>query len=382
MSNNSKYSVLSPEGFSNFHGLKETEHNQYLELHFSHENENEDIVLKCSMDHRIKSSAGVFFKAKDLYFGFVAEGDFVLIDIVHKREKILMYDLLGVEKKSEYYTNGLVSHNCSFLGSAHTLIGSKYITMMAPKVPLHYKDKLAIYDFPQQDHQYIITVDTSRGKGIDYSAFSVIDITEYPYRQVAVFRDNEISPSLYPDIIARVAMNYNNAFLLIENNDAGGQVVSLLHYDIEYENIISPSTVDPEMGIKMTKSVKRIGCFAFKDLIENGKLIINDINTIEEISTFVRKKDSYEAEDGMHDDIVMGFVLFGWLTSSKIFEEISDHSLRSKMIEERLKKMEEDMLPPFFIDDGINSDPFENADLFVEPEDRMGFEYAGGGENR
>lgn len=372
MSNNKQF-VLTPGGFSKFHGLKETEHEEYLELHFTHENEDEPIILKCSMNHKIKSSKGSFFKAQDLYFDFIADGGFVLIDIIHKKEKILMYDLLEVEKKAEYFTNGLVSHNCSFLGSAHTLIGSKYISLMTPKVPLHYKDKLAIYEFPQQDRQYIIAVDTSRGKGIDYSAFSVIDITEYPYRQVAVFRDNEISPSLYPDIITRVAMNYNNAYLLIENNDAGGQVASLLHQDIEYENIISESTVDPEMGIKMTKSVKRIGCFAFKDLIENGKLIINDINTIEEISTFVRKKESFQAEEGSHDDIVMGLVLFGWLTTSQIFLQISDLSLRAKMIEERLKKMEEDMLPPFFMDDGINVDPFENVDFFEV--EKKGFQY-------
>lgn len=247
----------------------------------------------------------------------------------------------------------------SFLGSSQTLIGTRYITQMAPQSPVHSRDGLTIYKFPEPDHVYIMTVDTSKGKGIDRSAFSIIDVTQYPYDQVGRFMASDITPNLYPDIIYRIGRQYNDAWLLVENNDVGSVVANILHYDLEYENIVSLSTIKPEIGIMMDKKIKRIGCANFKDLVEDGNLIINDMETIEEISTFVRDKDTFNAEEGMHDDIVAGLVLFGWFSNHEMFHDITDKNLRAKLIEARLKALEEDMMPPFFFDDGIENDAVE-----------------------
>jgi len=205
-------------------------------------------------------------------------------------------------------------------------------------------------------------------------AFIVFDITEYPYRAVGKYRSKDISPLIYPNVIYDTAKKYNDAFVMIEVNDIGEQVSNILHQDLEYENMLS--TVykagsqhisagfagRQQMGVRTTKSVKRIGCSTLKDMIEQDKLIIEDYDYIFELSNFVSRKESYEAEEGMHDDLVMCSVLFAWLVRQEYFKDITDDDLRQGLFEENQKMIEEDVLPFGFVDDGHEEDGIINID--------------------
>ena len=262
-----------------------------------------------------------------------------------------------------------------FLGSAHTLISATKLRQLAFTTPNRNNYGVDIYELPQPKHNYAITVDTSDGVGLDFCAFSVIDISEVPYRHVAKFYDNKISPNMLPDIIFRTGEFYNKAYVLIETNDGNGlQVAQTLHSDLEYDNVLTTTTKGRAgqsisggfagrlgLGIKMTKQVKRIGCTALKDLIEYDKLILRDFDTIRELSNFVRVKDTFKAEEGDHDDLSMTLVLFAWLTRQPYFRELTDTDARGKIAQERMENIENDMLPAGFYDDG-QEDDFENLE--------------------
>lgn len=245
--------------------------------------------------------------------------------------------------------------NCSFLGSQNTLITPNKLGQLAPRVPISEQNSLSIINHPEQGHSYCISVDVSRGKGIDYSTFSVMDITSYPYMQVATYRNDEISPMMYPAEIMNVGLAYNEAEVLIELNDAGEEVANILLYELEYPNVISVPKKGGkfEIGIIQSKATKRLGCSTLKDLVENDKILIQDMETISELSTFVMKRKSYEADNGCHDDMVMTLVNFAWLTRQDYFKELTDQDLRAKLYEERLKRTEDSMLPFGFLSDGI-----------------------------
>lgn len=245
---------------------------------------------------------------------------------------------------------------CTFLGSTGTLISSTALKAMNFATPERKMiEGLDVYEEPQKDHFYIQSVDSARGVGLDYSAFVVIDVTNHPFRIVAKYRNNTVSALLFPSPITQTAKWYNNAFLLIENNDIGGQVADLVVTEYEYENVfhgeetngrfnLSQRNFSRQNGIKTTKKVKRQGCNALKDLIENNKLEIQDFNMIEELSTFILKKNGfYSAEDGQHDDLVMCLVLFSWLTIQPYFKDITDHDVRRRLFEEKMKQIEEEM---------------------------------------
>jgi len=212
--------------------------------------------------------------------------------------------------------------NCNFLGSIHTLIHPTKLRELAFVTPTRDKWGLDIYEYPKEKHVYVIVADTSHGAELDYSALSVIDVTEIPFRQVAKYRSNILAPLLYPEVLVNYGRFYNDAYLLVETNDIGQQVVDTLNIDLEYENILSTSVKGrggqriaggfggkTTYGVKMSKQVKRIGCSNIKDIIENNKLIIQDFETIDELSTFIVKGNSYQAEEGCHDDMVMGLVM-------------------------------------------------------------------------
>ncbi|RMG26822.1 MAG: terminase [Methanobacteriota archaeon] len=255
------------------------------------------------------------------------------------------------------YEQFLQEHECEFLGSSNTLISSGVLKNLVAEEPKEIIDNLRIYEYPvgnkdeqdvdvfdddpfdfsipekenestQKNHVYVIVVDTSHGKGLDYSAFSVIDITEYPFKQVAAFYDQNISPLVYPHIIISTAKKYNNAHILVETNDIGRSIVESINLDLGYENIIMSTTATnnenskAEFGVRTTKKVKSIGCSVMKDLIESGRLIVKDQETINELCSFVIKGKSYEAQKGCHDDLVMTLVLFSWFTTDPYFEEI------------------------------------------------------------
>ena len=266
---------------------------------------------------------------------------------------------------------------CEFLGSTNTLINAQTIQRLSTKDPEFTNNGLDIYESPQENHYYAITVDTSRGIGGDYSAFVVVDITEMPYKVVAKYRDNKIAPMLYPDIIGKVGKDYNNAFILVEVNDIGQQVVEILHQEIEYENILS--TVNEQQkqyvspgfgkstkhGVTTSKQVKRQGCFAFKSLLEEQKMLVFDEHIIHEISTFTEKGNTYQADEGYHDDLVMCLVLFGWLPSQLFFKDMTDSNTREGLYKQQLGDIETNLTPFIRLDGQEEEAEVIDGDLWL-----------------
>ena len=258
---------------------------------------------------------------------------------------------------------------CQFLGSSGTLIEGNKLKALVHKQPIRESNGLFMYQEPQKDKTYVCVVDVSRGKGLDYSAFQIIDVSKMPYRQVCVFRDNHITPIEYAEIIHRIVKTYNEAVVLIEINDIGEQVSDLLHYDFEYENVLYTESAgrsgkrisagfgkNVDKGIRTTKTVKAIGCSILKLLIEQDQLILNDFATIQELSTFSRKGNSYEAESGSHDDMVMCLVLFAWLSDQQYFKEMTDINTLKKLRHRTEEEMMDELLPFGIYDDGIPDD--------------------------
>ena len=243
----------------------------------------------------------------------------------------------------------------TFFGTGDTLISSEILMSLRARNPVRTMEggDLLIYKEPIKNHEYIMTVDVSKGRGQDYSTFNLIDISVSPFQQVAVYRNNTISPILFPNIIYKYAKLYREAYVIIESNDQGTVVCNGLYLDLEYENVYLESAVKSNrIGVEMTRKTKRLGCSSIKDIIENHKLEIYDENTILEISTFEAKGQSYEASDGNHDDLVMNLVMFGYFALTEFFSDMSNINLKHMLHEQRIKEIEEDVPPFAFIDDG------------------------------
>ena len=259
---------------------------------------------------------------------------------------------------------------CEFLGSIDTLISPTKLRVLAYKNPIQSNAGLELYDKPKEGHTYVLTADVSRGTSNDYSAFLVFDVTEMPYRIVAKFRDNEIKPMLFPAKIYDVARAYNQAFVLIEVNDIGEQVATAMQFDLEYDNLIMASMRGragqvlgggfsggrAQLGVRTTKAVKRIGCSNLKQLIEDDKLIIEDLEIISELSTFIVKGSSFEADDGCTDDLVACMFIFAWATDQTYFKELTDMDIRSTMMREQQDALEQDMAPFGFVVNGLEDE--------------------------
>ena len=271
---------------------------------------------------------------------------------------------------------------CNFLGTSNTLIHTNALRNLAFVRPIFQKQGFDQYEDIKPGHEYVISVDTARGVGGDFSAFLVIDVSDIPYRVVAKYRDKDISPLIYPELIYNVANNFNQAFVLVEINDIGEQVANVLYRDLEYENLFTTAAMgragqrvgvwggkNSQRGVRTTKQVKRIGCSTLKDLIEDQKIIIEDYDTIEELSNFISKRESYEAEEGHHDDLVMCLVLFGWLIRQEYFKDLTNSDIRQKYLADREEIMDDEMLPFGFFDDGI-----EDERLSVEKVDHYSLE--------
>ena len=264
---------------------------------------------------------------------------------------------------------------CEFLGSIDTLINPSKLRTLAYKTPLQSNAGLDVYKNPEPNHTYLITADVSRGVSSDYSAFIVFDVTEVPYRIVAKFRDNEIKPLLFPQRIYQVATAYNTAFVLIEVNDIGEQVANAMQFDMEYDNLIMASMRGragqilgggfsggkAQLGVRTTKAVKKIGCSNLKQLIEDNKLIIEDFDAINELSTFIVKGASFEADDGCHDDVVACLFIFGWVTDQTYFKELTDNDIRERMYQENQDQLEQDMAPFGFVINGLEDENIGSA---------------------
>jgi len=255
---------------------------------------------------------------------------------------------------------------CNFLGSSNTLINPDTIGKMSVKPYVYTKDGLDIFVEPEEEHVYMLVADTSRGVGGDYSAFTVLDITAYPYSVVAKYRNNKISPLLFPNIIYKVAKDYNKAYCLIEINDNGQQVADSLYMDLEYENVFFVGSNSKSgqylsggfssgatLGVRTTKQVKRLGCTSFKSLVESTKLLIHDPDIINEISTFIEVRGTHKADEGYQDDLVMCLVLFSWATNELFFKDLTDTNLRKALYEEQFKQIEENLTPFGIIENGI-----------------------------
>ena len=263
-----------------------------------------------------------------------------------------------------------IEFECEFLGSVDTLIAPSKLRSMIYQEPEKTSAGLDVYVDPQKGHDYVITVDVARGVNKDYSAFVVIDISEFPHSLVAKYRSNDIKPMLFPSIIHEVGKSYNDAFILCEVNDIGDQVASILNYDMEYKNLLMCSMrgragqvvgqgfsgKKTQLGVKMSKTVKKVGALNLKTLIESDKLLTCDYDIMSELTTFIQKSNSFEAEEGCHDDLAMCLVIYAWLVQCDYFKELTDQDVRQKLYEEQKNAIEQDMAPFGFMDDGLGDD--------------------------
>jgi hypothetical protein len=262
---------------------------------------------------------------------------------------------------------------CEFLGSIDTLISSVKLKQLVYRTPIHSNVGIDIHTRPEEDRTYMLTADVSRGTANDYSAFVVFDVTEIPYKIVAKFRDNEIKPLLFPTKIHEVAKAYNNAYVMVEVNDIGEQVANTLQFDLEYDNLVMASMRGragqvlgagfsggrAQLGVRTTKAVKKIGCSNLKQLIEDNKLIVEDYDCVNELSTFISKGSSYTADDGCNDDLVACMFMFGWATDQTYFKELTDNDIRMTMMREQQDALEQDMAPFGFVMNGVD-DPVDD----------------------
>tara|TARA_Y100000361_G_scaffold136801_1_gene137732 strand:- start:356 stop:1972 length:1617 start_codon:yes stop_codon:yes gene_type:complete len=253
----------------------------------------------------------------------------------------------------------------TFHGRGNTLISADALLSQQSKEPEFVNEKTLIYKNPEEGHEYIMTVDVSKGRNQDYSTFTIIDVSTKPFEQVAVFRDNNISPMILPDIIYKYAKTYNDAYVVVESNDQGAVVCNGLYYDLEYENVFVESSIKANaIGVTMTRRVKRIGCSGIKDLIEQNKLTIHDAQTIVEMSTFVSRGSSFMAIAPNHDDLMMNLVLFAWFTTTDVFQSLTNIDMKNMLYHERLKEIQDDMLPF-----GFTTDENVNANKYIKDED-------------
>lgn len=365
------YEILTPTGFSPFTGIK-ISHQNSIKFIF-HDGSHIETSYKHRFIENNKEIVAETLKVSDIIFNKT------IVNIQYNYNTLL-YDPLDVAKNNQYIANGLVHHNCHFLGSTNTLIRSDIIAQLSYNPPIYTAEGLDLYEMKDPNHIYTIVVDIAKGVGGDYSAFVIIDVTEVPYRVVGKYRDNTIAPLLFPSVIYRLAKEYNYAYVLCEINSSD-QVPHILYEEYEYENLlfiqrdsrgqkVSSGFGGPNMqyGVNTDKKTKRIGCFNFKSLLEEKKLLVFDADIISEISTFVEKRGSYEADDGYHDDLVMTLVLFSWLTTNLYFKELTDVNLRRLMYEKRIKEIEEEMLPVGYMNDGDKvdiQDMVEDGDVWA-----------------
>ena len=305
------------------------------------------------------------------------KNDYVPIEVhwseVPGRDEVWKEETIRNTSQSQFNSE----FECEFLGSIDTLIAPHKLKVMPYTDPIQSHADLDIFENPDPKRTYFMTADVSRGTSQDYSAFVVLDVTEMPYRVVAKYRNNEIKPLIFPQKIHEVAKAYNECFVLVEVNDIGEQVANALQFDLEYDNLVMASMRGragqilgagfsggkAQLGVRTTKAVKRIGCSNLKQLIESDKLLIPDYDMMSELSTFIVKGSSWQADDGCTDDLVACLFLFAWAVDQTYFKELTDNDIRERMYAEQREQLEQDMAPFGFIDNGID-DPEEEVDEY------------------
>ena len=353
------FEILTPTGFQKFDGV-----NRKLKQTILIRYTNGTVV--CTPTHKF------IINGKEVNASSLKPRDSIStnnkIISVKLHQEMYVYDPVNVGVDHFYcHDNNLVSHNCEFLGSSMTLLSGSTLARLTHDIPIkEYTDQykgLKVYKEPEEGHLYSMSVDVSRGRHLDYSAFIVFDITSYPHTQVATYKNNEIPPLLFASLIQKVGSSYNNAYLLIEINDIGAQVADTLWNELEYENMhwtksgdqLGKQGSDPYPGVRTTKKTKRIGCANLKDMIDNNQMLICDYNLIHELSTFVQSKTgSYEADDGFHDDLAMCGVIHAWMVSQRFFNELTDQDLRESMHNKHMKELEDQICMTGFATDGVD----------------------------
>ena len=259
---------------------------------------------------------------------------------------------------------------CEFLGSIDTLITPRKLRTLSFVDPIQRNAGLDVYKRPEEGNTYFISADVSRGTSNDYSAFVVFDITQMPYTIAAKYRDNEIKPLVYPQKIYDVARVYNQAFVLIEINDIGEGVANTMQFYLEYDNLVMASMRGragqilgggfsggrAQLGVRTTKAVKKVGCSNLKQMVEDNKLIVEDYDFVNELSTFIVKGQSFEADEGCTDDLVSCGFLFAWATDQTYFKELTDLDVRQTMMKEQQDALEQDMAPFGFVVNGLEDE--------------------------
>lgn len=352
---NTNYEIKTKNGYEDFSGIKVQEARKTFCVVLEN-----GYTLDCTSDHKLMTPFG-YIEISKLYEGDVIETTDGYKKIVHIYPNNMtepVYDVIDAGKNHEYYTNGILSHNCEFIGSTNTLIHPAKLRSLVWHNPIRQDGLMDIYKEPEPGRTYTMTVDVAEGQGLDYSAFSIFDVTEIPYRQVAKYRNNKIAPLIFPTVIYQAARFYNEAFVLVEINSIGLQVSDILHHELAYDNLIKIESKGKQgqqtspgfkkkvaFGLKTSKQTKMIGCTNLKALIESDKLIINDSDTISELITFSADKQSFAAEEGNNDDLVMTLVHFGWLTAQKYFRENINNDIRQALQEEQLNLMDQDIVP-------------------------------------
>lgn len=355
---NTTYLIKSGNQWVPFDAIKRSARSDLVSIRFSDQS-----TLTCTRDHLIRVGVKTFIRACNGRVGqrVIGAGKIVsntLIDGLN-----VVYDIVN-SANGCYNTNNVISHNCSFIGSSETLIESSKLEAIPTVDPIEIKGHVFYFEMPVEKHSYCITVDTSRGRGRDYSAFTVFDITKMPYNIVCTFKDNEISVIEYPILIATIGKMYNNALIQIENNDLGESVANSLWYDLEYDNLVWTRNQDINgggknsiVGVRTSRKLKSNGCQAVKNLIECDQLVINDQRIKDELRIFVRQsKGLYGASNTkINDDLVSTLWQFGWLSSQNYFANLTDINTSQALAKQYANKIEE-FLPFGFKTDGFDDD--------------------------
>lgn len=323
-------------------------------------------IIRCALDHKF-IIGGTEVKARSLKLNeSLGLNCDKIVELVLVKQGNWFYDPVNVANGSIYnHDDEFVSHN-TFFGTGDTLFDANTLLGLQSKDPEWEKDGMKIYKQPIKGHSYMAMVDVAKGRGQDYSTMNIIDISTKPFEQVAVYRNNMISPLLFPDIIYKYVTLFNEAYTIVESNDQGALVAAALYHDMEYENLFIESAIKSNaLGLNMNKKVKRIGCSNIKDIVESGGLDIVDADTISEMSTFEKKGASYEASDGNHDDLVINLVAFGYFTTTDIFKAQTDLDMRKLLYMDSMKAVEEDIVPIGIFDDHLDDDIFFENDTVM-----------------
>lgn len=359
------YEILTESGFKPFSGVKKSQSESLCSVHF-----DTGMIVTCTLNHRFKTPAGFQF-AKCMKPGDKVTPRGAVVSVKLKIGSADVYDVVDVQGGHHYITNGVTSHNCVFMGSSDTLISGHKLQQLTFDAPIEVDEQelYKVYERPVEGHTYTVTVDVGEGIGKDYSVVSVFDITQQPYRHVAVYRNNIIPPLMLSDVIYKIAKKYNEAFVVIESNTVGKITADSLYHDFEYENMLTGAVKDSEsvvsagaghVGIRTTRKTKAIGCSNLKTLIESDTLLTTDFMTVSELTTFIKKGTSFQAEENKTDDIVMTLVIFSWFASQSYFEDVTNVNMRAS-IKENFAKLEDQQHLVFgFYDDGTTQSDSES----------------------